>query len=123
MDGKHTRVWVTRRVGEDYNPTCVVDKLPKRKGWMFWGCFSGGLEKGPSLFWEKEWGSINKVSYCERIVPLIHGWIRLHPELVLMQDGAPGHSAQYTKKELEERSIPVIFWPPFSPDLNPIETV
>ena len=44
-------------------------------------------------------------------------------ELVLMQDGAPGHAAADTKKELEERGIRVIFWPPFSLDLNLIERV
>ena len=40
-----------------------------------------------------------------------------------MQDGAPGHAAGDTKQDLEERGIIVIFWPPFSPDLNPIERV
>ena len=89
---------------------------------MFWGRFSGGV-KGPSIFWEKEWGSINKDSYCERIVPLIHGWIRLHPHLQFMQDGAPGHTAGVTKDELRERGIITIYWPPYSPDLNPIETI
>ena len=44
-------------------------------------------------------------------------------ELVLMQDGAPGHAAANTKKDLEERGVIVIYWPPFSPDLNPIEKV
>lgn len=53
---------------------------------MIWGCFSGS-RKGPCLFWEKEWGTINHESYCEKIVPLIHGWIRLYPEHQLMQDG------------------------------------
>lgn len=43
--------------------------------------------------------------------------------LVLMQDSAPGHAAADTKTELRERGIIVIFWPPFSPDLNPIERV
>jgi len=41
--------------------------------------------------------------------------------LVLMQDGAPGHAAADTQADLKERGITVIFWPPFSPDLNPIE--
>lgn len=90
---------------------------------MFWGCFSGGLGKGPHIFWKKDWGNINKETYCERIVPIIHGWITLYPKLLLMQDGAPGHSAQYTLNDLKERGIEPIFWPPFSPDLNPIETV
>jgi len=40
-----------------------------------------------------------------------------------MQDGAPGHAAGETREELRERGIIVIFWPPFSPDLNPIERV
>ena len=40
-----------------------------------------------------------------------------------MQDGAPGHSAANTSLELREQGIEVIYWPPYSPDLNPIEKV
>jgi hypothetical protein len=120
--GRHTRVWVTRCKGEELNETCIIDKIQRRNGWMFWASFSGST-KGPSVFWEKEWGMINKESYCERIVPLIHGWITLHPRLQLMQDGAPGHSAGVTQLEPQERGVSVIYWPPYSPDLNPIETV
>ena len=90
---------------------------------MFWGCMSGKYGKGPGLFWEKDWGSINATSYQEHTVPIIHGWLRLNPTLVLMQDGAPGHKAGGTIQELNERNIYPIFWPAFSPDLNPIETV
>ena len=43
--------------------------------------------------------------------------------LVLMQDGAPSHSTGEIKQELESRGITVIFWPPYSLDLNPIESV
>jgi len=43
--------------------------------------------------------------------------------LVLMQDGALGYAIGDSKKEIRERRIIVIFWPPFSPDLNPIERV
>jgi len=70
---------------------------------MFWGCFAGNT-KGPCLFWEKEWGTIGQETYCERIVPLIHGWLRMNPQLRLMQDGAPGHSAGNTQLELRERA-------------------
>jgi hypothetical protein len=38
--GRHKRKWVTRRVGEELDDTCLVDKVRKRRGWMFWGCFS-----------------------------------------------------------------------------------
>ena len=40
-----------------------------------------------------------------------------------MQDGAPGHAGGDTRQELQERGISAIFWPAYSPDLNPIETV
>jgi ketohexokinase/beta-glucosidase len=43
--------------------------------------------------------------------------------LKLMQDGAPGHIAAETREDLRERGVTVIFWPPYSPDLNPIERV
>jgi hypothetical protein len=47
----------------------------------------------------------------------------MNPELILMQDGASGHSAKETQVDLNEHGIYPIFWPAFSPDLNLIETV
>ncbi len=40
-----------------------------------------------------------------------------------MRDGAPAHASAETKKELAERGIVTINWPPYSRDLNPIENV
>ena len=40
-----------------------------------------------------------------------------------MQDNAPSHSAAGTIEEFQERFITPIDWPPYSPDLNPIEHV
>ena len=93
---------------------------------MFWGCFHGETQ-GPGIFWGMDWGTINRHSYCAHTVPVIHGYIELQRrqgrELILMQDGAPGHRAGETKQELQECGIVVLYWPPFSPDLNPIERV
>ena len=47
----------------------------------------------------------------------------MNPGLLFMQDNAPGHAAYKTRAEFAERDIPIILWPTFSPDLNPIETV
>ncbi|KAI1006251.1 hypothetical protein K3495_g1974 [Podosphaera aphanis] len=40
-----------------------------------------------------------------------------------MQDNAPPHVAARSMEDFEERSITPIDWPPYSPDLNPIEHV
>ena len=40
---------------------------------------------------------------------------------LFQQDNAPSHNAPETKQELQERGIPVINWPPNSPNLNIIE--
>ena len=89
---------------------------------MFWACFAG-YEKVPCLFWEKDWGSITSSNYLSKIVPLLHGMVRLRPGLSVMQDNAPSHVAVRTMEEFEERSIAPIDWPPYSPDLNPIEHI
>jgi len=126
--GPHSKQYVTRRQGEEWDPTCIVEKHQRKQGWMFWGCFSGATGKGPGIFWEKDWGKINEETYRQHTVPIIDGWITLcrrddGEELLLMQDGAPGHAAKATREDLAERGVEVIHWPPFSPDLNPIETV
>ena len=46
-----------------------------------------------------------------------------HLGLQFQQDNAGGHAAQHTYEQLKQYGIPVIFWPPFSPDLFLVETV
>lgn len=41
--------------------------------------------------------------------------------IIFMQDNASIHGAKIVKKWFEEYGIPVMDWPPYSPDLNPIE--
>jgi transposase len=74
IGGRHTRTWVTRKAGEEWDPTCIVERHQRKKGWMFWGCFHGHTQ-GPGIFWEKDWGSISKESYCAYTVPIIHGYL------------------------------------------------
>lgn len=125
---RRRRVYVTRRSDEELDPTCIVDRIPRRQGWMFWGCFSGIAGKGPGIFWEKDWGTITSQSYRDHIVPIIDGWIRLtankgYGSHIFMQDNATPHAAADTITDLQERGILRIVWPPYSPDLNPIESV
>jgi len=42
---------------------------------------------------------------------------------VFMQDNAPIHRARKSKLWFQENGIEVMEWPPYSPDLNPIENL
>lgn len=45
------------------------------------------------------------------------------PNDIFMQDNAPVHTAYIVKQVLEDLHIQVMVWPPYSPDLNPIENL
>jgi ketohexokinase/beta-glucosidase len=122
LPGKHKKVKVTRRPGEELHRDCVEPKVQRKIGWMFWGCISGLYGKGPGVFWEKDWGTITSASYLQRIAPILQDYT-LHRGLVYMQDNASGHAAKATIETLTRMGIRPIFWPAKSPDLNPIETL
>ena len=44
-------------------------------------------------------------------------------QLVFQQDGAKIHGAFITNNHFKERGIKVLYWPPWSPDLNLVEAV
>ncbi len=39
--------------GEEWDPTCIVERHQRKKGWMFWDCFHGHT-LGLGIFWEKD---------------------------------------------------------------------
>ena len=43
------------------------------------------------------------------------------PGLLFMQDNTPIHTAKIVREWFKENDIDVLDWPPYSPDLNPIE--
>jgi transposase len=45
------------------------------------------------------------------------------PGRIFMQDNAPIHKAGIVRRWFEDHGIPLLPWPPYSPDLNPIEHV
>ena len=45
------------------------------------------------------------------------------PNDIFMHDNAPVHTARIVRALLEELGIKVMIWPPYSPDLNPIENL
>ena len=88
---------------------------------MMWGAI--GANGGYVLSWIS--GSITAVSYCETLrEDLLHSATVLLPvNFIFQQDNAPVHNARVTKQFLLDEHVNVMEWPPYSPDLNPIENV
>ncbi len=42
---------------------------------------------------------------------------------IFQQDNAPCHKAKITMDFLKKSDIEVLYWPPYSPDINPIENI
>lgn len=62
--------------------------------------------------------------FLERVLKDFHAEMtEERGNILFMQDGAPSHRDGRTKEWLRDHNIPLLFHPPSSPDLNPIEPV
>jgi len=124
MGGPFTTSYVTvKKDGSDcYLPENLQHKYSKRPAWMFHGFIFKG-RKGIGIFWEKEWGNINSASYNTYVLLKVQAFMNENPGLIFMQDIAPSHQSEITKRNLRKRGITYIKWPRYSPDLNLIEHV
>jgi hypothetical protein len=82
-----------------------------------------GARKGPYIFFEKEWSSVNSTLYDTHVLSLIERYREQYPSSIFMQDNAPSHRSLETRTNLLKRHIHRIPWPRYSPDLNLIEHV
>lgn len=124
--GKRTR-WVfrVRAYGEKWRKDLVQD-TKKGKGvrvmvWAaIWGDKCSDLIPLKRDFDSKKNGYSSKsyLKVIEEILPTIY-----EPGLYFMQDNAPIHTSNESKAWFADNGIKLLNWPPYSPDLNPIENL
>jgi hypothetical protein len=124
-EGFMGQIWVRRPKGEADNPDYCVPSLPHPVKLNAWGCFSG---KGLGYCY------IFNENMDARLLQRILGThllesAELHyeqdpPELWwLLQDNDPKHKSVLIRTWLHNHGIHVLDFPPYSPDLNPIENL
>ena len=87
--------------------------------------------KGPLVVLEYpggKGGGMNSKRYCEQVLEGALGDFyaemkQAHGRIQFQQDNAPCHTSKRTKKWLGDHSISLLYHPPNSPDLSPIEPV
>lgn len=121
VDGDKDDITVDR-----YRPECLNRKLSKLPAWMFHGVLYDG-KKALGTFWEKEYGTMNSEQYDKYILSKVEHLFNTERANgrcpVFQHDNAPCHRSDQTSNNLAKRGIPVVSWPPYSPDLNLIEHV
>lgn len=109
---------VYRRRGERFADACVLEHDRFGGGSvMVWAGISHGL-KTPLVIVN---GNLTAVRYRDEILrPHVVPFVRQH-HLTFQQDNARPHVARVCRDFLATQNIVPIDWPPYSPDLSPIE--
>lgn len=123
-EGSRGQVWVRRPVGEAANPEYSVPHKPHPVSVPAWGCFSA---KGPGYMAMFE-GSLDAAGlrdiFRDYLLPTVGKHFGEGAEWWLLHDNDPGrHKSRVLKTFMHNNYIRPLDFPPYSPDLNPIENV
>ena len=114
-------VWVWGHSKDKWKPEMVETyKNGKCMSIMVSAAFQGDRER---LILERDFDSKKNRYSANSYLTLLEELVvpNYTDGLIFMQDNAPIHTAKKVKEQFEERGINVTDWPPYSPDLNPIE--
>jgi hypothetical protein len=122
------RAWAWGYPGEQYTPERVETyKKGKQGSVMVWGCIGLSVDSTELIVMDREnkdqefglEGSFTANSYLDT---LERGLVPIYEGQAFQQDNAPIHTASKVTAWFNETGIYFIKdWPPYSPDLNPIE--
>lgn len=98
----------------------------KQSKQMFWACFSGAPRKTGLIPLYGDPNAQRKGITKEVIYTLYRGilpTLLANEDAIFQHDNAPTHTAYIVQELLRELGVNVMDWPPYSPDLNPIENL
>jgi len=120
--GQHGQQWVQRPPGEAYNPLYTHTENENPTLVTIWGCFASHEIGQAEIFL----GDLNGKLY-RRILEgnLKPTYKKFFPEgqWYFQHDNDPSHSCNLAKTWFHSNGVTVLDFPPWSPDLNPIENV
>ncbi|UYV73407.1 Transposase [Cordylochernes scorpioides] len=117
FDSRRVRVW--RRRGERSNPAAIVERpTVRQRGIMVWGAIAYD-SRSPLL---RIQGTMTAQRYVDDVLrPVTFPYLQGVPNALYQQDNARPHTARISQQALQD--VQMLLWPPYSPDLSPIEHV
>ena len=122
--GRSGQVWVRRPVGAAANQAYSIAHKPHPASVPAWGCFSAA---GPGYMAMFE-GSLDAAGlrdiFRDYLLPTVKEQFGEGADWWLLHDNDPGrHKSQVLKTFMHNNYIRPLDFPPYSPDLNPIENL
>ncbi|UYV70876.1 hypothetical protein LAZ67_8000946 [Cordylochernes scorpioides] len=116
-DSRRVRVW--RRRGERSNPAAIVERpTVRQRGIMVWGTIAYD-SRSPLL---RIQGTMTAQRYVDDVLrPVTLPYLQGVPNALYQQYNARPHTARISQQALQD--VQMLPWPPYSPDLSPIEHV
>ncbi|UYV84267.1 hypothetical protein LAZ67_X001708 [Cordylochernes scorpioides] len=116
-DSRRVRVW--RRRGERSNTAAIVERpTVRQRGIMVWGAIAYD-SRSPLL---RIQGTMTAQRYVDDVLrPVTLPYLQGVPNALYQQDNARPHTARISQQALQD--VQMLPWPPYSPDLSPIEHV
>ncbi|UYV79973.1 hypothetical protein LAZ67_18001240 [Cordylochernes scorpioides] len=116
-DSRRVRVW--RRRGERSNPAAIVERpTVRQRGIIVWGAIAYD-SRSPLL---RIQGTMTAQRYVDDVLrPVTLPYLQGVPNALYQQDNARPHTARISQQALQD--VQMLPWPPYSPDLSPIEHV
>ena len=124
-EGFWGQVFVRRPKGEALNPEYCVDDDPHPEKVNVWGCFCGKGLGYCYIFNENMDGTLLKGILGTHLVESaeLHYDVDHAERWWFLQDNDPKHKSTLVRTWLFNNGIQCIDFPPYSPDLNPIENL
>ena len=124
----HTQEWCFRYAYEKWDHGMITEASPSRPpAQMVWGAIwlnrRGKPRRSPLVIMKRDPDAPHNGYSAQSYIQALKEGLLPHHQLSqrFMHDNAPIHAADATTEFFEEHNITPIEWPPYSPDLNPIE--
>jgi len=122
-EGFSGQTWVRRPKGDALNPEYCVDYDPHPEKGNVWGCFCGKGLGYCYIFYENMNSGMLKGILGTHLIESaeLHFNVPRAEQWWFLQDNDPKHKSALVRTWLFNNGIQCIDFPPYSPDLNPIE--